>query len=713
MREVPPPEVSAALHQLPAVFGQLGLQSGDSNLDVKALKGQPGLYRLRVGDWRAVFVRSDRGLLVSAIGLRKDIYERVARMRLARKGEGVRVVELRAPGQEPERARAPAHKQLAERTPTPVGQNPMSPFSDVELVRLEGVDVELVAWLRRLPPTVDIGEALATRLEDPDLAVLLIDLWERPERFVEVFSSGGAPSMADLWLGEEELASRLTSPESGTEVVRTETEALIRRLLGGTIEDWMVYLHPSQRAVASAETRGPARVRGGPGTGKTVVALHRARWLARRAGDGRVLLTTFLRTLPAVWEGLMQTLEPRALERLEVVNLDALALRIVNVAGGGPVSIVDGARRSSIAKTLLPRHGLTGLFSGNENLLLEEFDAFLTGRGTTEPEDYFALRRRGGGIPLVRAERERVWTAYGEYQRQLERWKQVDFGMLRLRALGHVHEGAGPRYSGVVVDEAQDLTEVGVGLLYALDSSSDHRDFMVVGDGQQSIYPGGFSLRSLGIDVRGRAWVLSSNWRNTWSVWTAARAVMDGEAFDDLDEDVGLRPIGEEPGPQTVGDSPVLHVVRSPGDEFDLLAALVQERIASGVDPGDIAVLVDVKRKGKDATRALEGLGLKVEALERYEGTHAAGVLVGTFQRAKGLEFKEVVIPGMSASEWPSRYFVPPDLTPEQREDRIALQLRTLFVGMTRARDRLTLLSGGAPAAPVERAAWAMEVREY
>jgi len=144
-----------------------------------------------------------------------------------------------------------------------------------------------------------------------------------------------------------------------------------------------------------------------------------------------------------------------------------------------------------------------------------------------------------------------------------------------------------------------------------------------------------------------------------------------------------------------------------------MLVALVQERVDAGVDKGDIAVLVEVKRKGDEVVKALEGAGLATDRLDRYEGEHAEGVLVGTFNRAKGLEFKEVLIPGLAAAEWPSRWFVPPDLTGEQREDRMALQLRTLFVGMSRARDRLILLAGGPPCEPVAQAQWALDVREY
>ena len=250
-------------------------------------------------------------------------------------------------------------------------------------------------------------------------------------------------------------------------------------------------------------------------------------------------------------------------------------------------------------------------------------------------------------------------------------------------------------------------------LLLALDKSENHRHFLIVGDGQQSIYPGGFALREIGVDIVGRSRVLTANWRNTWSVWTAARAVMEGQEFDDLDEDVGLRPTGDEPEPLTVGDPAELHVLRSPAEELELLGELVKERVSNGVDPGDVAVLVEIKRKGDDVMKALDRAGIPTHRLDRYEGDHAEGVLVGTFNRAKGLEFKEVLIPGLAAAEWPSRWFLPPDLEGDQRAERMALQLRTLFVGMSRARDRLVLLTGGKPCDAVQRAEWALDVREY
>ncbi|WP_028057948.1 UvrD-helicase domain-containing protein [Candidatus Solirubrobacter pratensis] len=705
-----PGELAEAIERLPEAFGQQGL---GTNLDIKALQGQPGLYRLRVGGWRAVFLRGAEGFLVGAIGPRRDIYERVARMRLARKGTGLRLLEARAPAEPEDGARARAAGTTRARAPRPVEHNPLSPFSDAELRKIGGVDDELLAFLRALPESVDVAAALGERLEDADLALLLTDLWERPRVHISTFSDGDVPSVEALLMGADELEERLSASDSATELVATSGTSQIQRLLDGSIEEWMVYLHPTQRSIVQAAFNGPARVRGGPGTGKTVVALHRARRLARTApGEQRILLTTFLRTLPKVWHGLMGLMDATALARLDVVNLDALVARILRDAGER-VSYMEDEQRRSLATALVRRHGLESALGGNPTLLLEELDAFVIGRGMRDPEEYFALRRRGGGSPLARPERERVWAAGEDYRRQLARQRKLDYGLARLRALELVREGAGERYAGVVVDEAQDLSEISVRLLHGLDASPGHSGLMIVGDGQQSIYPGGFSLRSLDIDVRGRGRVLTENWRNTWSVWTAARAIVEGEAFDDLDEDVGLRPTGEEPAPLTVGEPAELHVLRSPAEELELLGALVAERVEAGIDAGDIAVLVDVRRKGADAERALKAAGVPTERLDQYEGEHANGVLVGTFRRAKGLEFKEVFVPGLAAAEWPSRWFVPPDLPREQREERLALQRRTLFVGLTRARDRLALLTGGAPAAPVERARWAFDVREY
>jgi mRNA-degrading endonuclease RelE of RelBE toxin-antitoxin system len=710
-RQPVPAEITAALEKLPQAFGQLGLQGGDAaNLQIKALKGQPGLYRLRVGDQRVCFLRAGEDFHVFAIGHRRDIYQRIGRMRLSRKADGVRVIEVRAP----RRHESGAEERVFQRpTSQAMGEqpNPLMSFSNPELLRIEGVDEDLVAYLRTIPRSVDIGLVLGEALDDAELAALLVDMWERPEVHLQTIEEGGEPSRRTVEIDVDELGHRLRSADSETEMIRAEG-GTIARLLDGTIEDWMVYLQPDQRGIANAELNGPSRVRGGPGTGKTVVALHRARVLARMvAGEGEeVLLTTFLRTLPEVWKGLMGLLDAKALENLCVENLDAIAFRIVAENGERP-NIMPQPERIQIARTLLAEHRLFRRFAGNASLLLEEFDAFITGRNLDDPVDYLTIDRRGGGSAFGRSDREKVLAAYRAYLEQLEHRGMCDFALVRHRALELAEAGKSPTYAGVVVDEAQDLTEVGIRLLAALDSSRDHRYMTIVGDGQQSIYPGGFSLRSVGLDVRGRSYVLTSNWRNTWSIWMAAKAVMEGQSFDDLDDDVGLRPTGQEPEPLSMGEPATLHVLPAGTDELELLGILIRDRIDGGVDPADIAVLVD--SRPEEVGEKLSGAGVPTATLTEYRGKHMGGVLIGTLRRSKGLEFKHVFIAGLSEADWPPRWFVSRDMPDEQRTERLALVHRSLFAGMTRARDRLDLLSGGEPCAVIKRAAWTLEISEY
>ena len=711
--DVPPPEVTEDLMQLAAWFGQQALGAA-SSLNVRKLKHRDGAYRVRTGDWRSIFFRAGDDFLVAAIGPRRDIYERLPKIRLARWAAGVTIVEAeRAPATAARPARPAAG--IARRA-APSVQNGFSPFEDPMLLRIEGVDEDLVAFLRALPTTVDVPAAIAQRTGDPDLAFLLADLWERQQHHLDAFAAGRVPGLDDLAIEEAELSGRLAAAGSQTELVEVRSGAQIQRLLDASIEEWMVYLHPSQRGIANADYNGPARVRGGPGTGKTVVALHRARVLARRRIEPgqKVLLTTFLRTLPPVWTTLMGLLDEQAVAGLEITNVDALAMQVLKEGTGrGSIDVLDEPARQKLAEPLLQRFRLDDLCGGSVSVLLDEFDKFLFGRGIADLEDYLALRRRGGGKGLRQADRERVFEAYTEYLRRLYKRDVYDWPRVRAEALIHAQAGAGPRFDGVIVDEAQDLSAVAMAFLLQLDISENHRHVLIVGDGQQSIYPGGFSLKEIGINVVGRSSVLTANWRNTWSVWAAAKAVVDGHAFEDLDEDVGLRPTGDEPMPLTVGEDAELCIVETAGEEPLVLAERISDRIAAGTDAGDIAVLSDTNAKGEAAARALREVGVPAVALKDYDGQHAAGVLCGTFQRAKGLEFKEVYITGLGASVWPSRGFVPPGLGPDEHAERLGLEIRKLFVGMSRARDRLVLLSSGPPCEPVERARWALKVAEY
>ncbi len=498
--------------------------------------------------------------------------------------------------------------------------------------------------------------------------------------------------------GERRLERQLLAPAAAGEFAPVEPEFL-RSVLDRPIEDWMVFLHPEQARLAARSYSGPARVRGPAGTGKTVVALHRAAHLAR-AGSGPVLFTTFVRTLPPVLSTLFQRLAPDVADRVEFVHLHGWARRFLAERGVEyqvDANRADGAFRSawnehSAPRTVLGDSGLGARF------YREEVDWVVRGRGLKDLEEYLALARNGRGTPLSAERRRAVWALSETYAKGLRRKGYVDPNDLLTRALAELEGGAESPFRSVIVDEAQDLTEVGARLLARL--GGDRPDgLLLVGDGQQSIYPGGYSLGSAGIDVRGRSTILRTNYRNTREVLDAAMAVVEDRPFDDAEDHAvsGRRDV------QVLrrGAAPVHVVARDEAEHDRALLAEVGRVPGDGESLGDMAVLVGSNQLVNQYLALLERDGIPTQRLEDYDGRPRDAVKVGTYLRAKGLEFKRVLLPRLD-----------PDGTGEQRRpgeddeayaERLDLLRRRLFVAMSRARDTLWTSAVAAPSALLRR----------
>jgi superfamily I DNA/RNA helicase len=210
--------------------------------------------------------------------------------------------------------------------------------------------------------------------------------------------------------------------------------------------------------------------------------------------------------------------------------------------------------------------------------------------------------------------------------------------------------------------------------------------------------------------VRGRSFLLRTNWRNTQAIADAAEAVIGDLAFGDLGDDVAPRPAADAPLPLRLGAPPQLHLVRSPATEEQVLCVLVADALAT-VSPGDIAVLGRTNKVWRRAERALLDAGHPVAGVRDYGGEHVDAIRVGTFLGAKGLEWKVVVLCGVTRGEWRVRpYWLKEDGDVAEHNAR---ELRTFFVAMTRARDRLALISAGNLPEEIERATDRFDVWEW
>lgn len=469
--------------------------------------------------------------------------------------------------------------------------------------------------------------------------------------------------------------------------------ALIEALLAAPIEQWMTWLHPEQVKLVRQTRSGPARIRGPAGTGKTVVGLHRAAYLAATR-PGRILYTSFVRTLPAVLSSLYARLSPETIDRVEFASLHRWAFALLRDRHIEPCC--DMGR----AKTLFNRAwlqvgqgGPLGAPDTHPDYWWEEISCVIKGRSLTDFDEYATLRRVGRRTPLRAEQRAAVWDLFVAYEQNLGGAGIRDLNDVLQLALDSVRsEPLDPPYAAVVVDEVQDLNKIGVELLHAL--VGDRPDgLLLIGDGQQAIYPGGFTLTEAGVNVAGRSTVLRVNYRNAAEILDIASAVVAAEQFDDLDD-------GEQAGIRDI------HVARAGGlairvDQPDpilhdaaLVTAIRQHHDDLGVRYGDMALLADTNWKANHYHRHLRAAGIPTVDLADYDGTTSERVKVGTFYRAKGLEFAHVYLPRLREDAAVDR------LTEEAERtyrERLELAHRQLFVGMTRARDLLWLGYGATP----------------
>jgi hypothetical protein len=462
-------------------------------------------------------------------------------------------------------------------------------------------------------------------------------------------------------------------------------DALMEGIRKAPIEEWMAFLDPAQARLVRRTFNGPSRIRGAAGTGKTVVALHRAAYLARTM-EGRVLVTTFVRTLPRVMSALMERLAPDVVDRIDFRSVHSFS-RDVLVQRGRPV-VIDAVTADRVFKDLWEREGRSGplgKIDPTPAYWQEEIAHVLKGRGLSRFDEYAELPRVGRRRPLSRELRAAVWGLYVAYEEAIAKRGILDWEDVVLEAEASLLETPLLGYSAVVVDEAQDLSCAMIRMLHSV--VGDAADgFNLVGDGQQTIYPGGFTLAEAGVAISGRGVVLNRNYRNTVEIAAFAAELV----ADDQVTDIEGGPARSEPAEiLRHGAHPVYTVFPSRSVHDKSLV----ERVRRAVDEsegstnfGDIGVLALYSWHAREATEALEAAGIPTIQLEKYDGRSVDAVKVGTIKRAKGLEFKEVLVVRTPP------HLVQAGLTPETDDaalERRDLQRRELYVAMSRARDGL------------------------
>jgi hypothetical protein len=456
-------------------------------------------------------------------------------------------------------------------------------------------------------------------------------------------------------------------------------------------ERWTVFLHPAQRELVERRFGGPARIAGSAGTGKTVVALHRAAHLARANPHARVLLTTFSDTLASALRVKLARLigtEPRLRERIDVDAVETLARRLhdrmlgrAEVAPGEVVrTLVSEAASASGDHSFLPV------------FLLSEWTEVVDAWQLRSWEAYRDVARLGRKTRLPEGRRRSLWAIFERVRKGLDDRTLVTRADLYSRLAAHLLSGAKTPYDFVVVDEAQDVSVAQLRFLAALGGGRPDALFFA-GDLGQRIFQLPFSWKSLGVDVRGRSGTLRINYRMSHQIRVRADRLLGSEISDvDGNTEARGRTISVFNGPD-----PQVRVCDSATEEAEVAGRWLAERAAEGVTPGEMSIFVRSAAELPRARAAVEAAGLPFVLLDDSVATARDRVSIGTMQLSKGLEFRTVVVMACDDEVVPLQARIETVVDEGDLAEVYDTERHLLYVACTRARDHL-LVTGVNPA---------------
>jgi superfamily I DNA/RNA helicase len=465
----------------------------------------------------------------------------------------------------------------------------------------------------------------------------------------------------------------------------------LERALDYPWEKWAVFLHPAQRSLVERGYSGPARVAGSAGTGKTIVALHRAVFLTRANPDARVLLTTFSDALSNALRtkllGLISN-QPRLGERLEVHSMNAIGRRLYEVNFGRPQIASRETMRELLRET-------AGAVEGNKfslHFLLTEWEQVVDAWQLDSWEAYRDVVRLGRKTRLQEAQRVVLWSVFERVRGHLRARSLMTWSDVFSRVASKLRESAQPPFEFAVVDEAQDVSVQQLRFLAALGAGRPNSLFFA-GDLGQRIFQQPFSWKALGVDVRGRSSTLRINYRTSHQIRKQADRLLGPEVSDvDGNKEDRRGTTSTFNGPQ-----PDVMVLETPGEEIKSVSQWLAERTKEAVVPHEIGVFVRSAAELERARAAVDGAKLPYKVLDDHVETTTGRVSISTMHLAKGLEFRTVVVMACDDEVIPLQERIETVADDADLEEVYNTERHLLYVACTRARDHL-LVTGVDPA---------------
>lgn len=628
-------------------------------------------WSARVGrDIRVIVHKLDARMLLCFVGHHDDAYQWAERRKIEThpKTGAAQIVEVRERVQE---ITIPVYVQ--EEQPAPPKP---ALFADKPKDELLGYGVP-EEWLDDVK---QVNEDSILELADhlpPEAAEALLEL-----------ATGGKPPTPEPVKAD---ADPFEHPDAQRRFRIMNNKEELERALEFPWDKWTVFLHPAQRRQVEREYNGPARVAGSAGTGKTIVALHRAAHLARKHPDARILLTTFSEVLAAALRVRLRRLlgnEPKLFERIDTLPLDEVSAKLARAHGiaGKTADEKDVTKRLEEASSGVSESRFTTAF------LFDEWTNVIEAGNLRSWEEYRDYKRLGRKARLAETQRKVLWKIFKKARHELETAGLVtpadQFHLLAER----FKKSANLPYDFAIVDEAQDVSPPQLRFLAALGKNRPDALFFA-GDLGQRIFRQPFSWKALGVDVRGRSRTLRVNYRTSHQIRAQADLLLPAQVTD-ADGNVEDRR-----GSVSVfnGPSPEIHTQASEEDEVRAVAQWLASLNAEGFKPRELGVFVREDGQLERARKAVKRANLVPLDLSDAMETESGRVTLGSMHLAKGLEFRAVAVMACDDEVIPSQARIDAITDVAALEDVYETERHLLYVACTRARDRLHV-SGVKPA---------------
>ncbi len=556
-----------------------------------------------------------------------------------------------------------------------------SHFKDKELLKL-GVNDELLKYVKAINDEAEL-DSMRTYLTEEVYEALFYLL--AGENYDSVYNYLYADNTTVV---DNDFTTALENDSSKrTFYVVEKDDTELMNMLNAPLEKWRVFLHPTQRKLVEKEYNGPVRVLGGAGTGKTVVAMHRAKYLASQISlfdNQKILFTTYTKNLVIdIYENLKKICDEETLSKIEVKNLDQWVYEYLT-KHGYKNEIVYSNKTDDLWESALASKPQN--LELEDSFFKEEWERVVQANSVNTLNDYIKVSRAGRGTRLSRTQRKLIWEVFEEYKLLLstKNYKEPSDAMRDVRVLLKQHGDDG-LYSHVVVDEAQDFNAEAFRLIRDMVPESKN-DIFIAGDAHQRIYGHKVVLGQCGIKIIGRSKKLKLNYRTTDEIRKWAVRLLSGENIDDMDDGVDTN---SDYKSLYHGPEPLVKSFESYEDEVYFIDKYIQN-IKKDDSESRICIVARTQKIIDAYSQYFTDKNISTVKISRNTKDNISnnGIRLATMHRVKGLDFDHVIIASMNAGVVP---LVLSERSDEQQieDEKLLREKSIVFVAATRAKKSL------------------------